>query len=109
MNVRTDDYTQIVQLLETAKARTRANRRARNQARTDLRAQLLVRLTSGASHNPAAVLEFMNNRIRDLEMATEADAETTLVANLISNLRAADAWEKVSRSQREIPPVKPAL
>ena len=79
-------------MLETTKTRARVYRRARNQARADLRAQFL--------HDPD-LLEFMNKRLRDLEIATEADAQATLIANLISNRLAAEAW-------RQIPPHKPS-
>jgi hypothetical protein len=80
-------------MLETTKARARIYRRARNQARADLRSRFL--------QCPADLLEFMNKRLRDLEIATEADAQATLIANLISNRLAAEAW-------RQIPPHKPS-
>ncbi len=98
MNTSTDEYQQIVQSLHAAKARARANKKARNQARAALRAQLAYRLTSGQAAHPAGLLEFMNNLIRQLELATEADAQTTLIANVISNLLAEEACERISES-----------
>ena len=74
--------------------------------RAGLRAQLAYRLTSGPSPVSADVLEFMNNLIRDLEIATEADAQTTLIANVISNLIAEEAWEQVLGSPRKTLPSK---
>ena len=102
----TAEYQQIADLLHRAKTRARSNRRARNQVRAGLRAQLAYRLTSGPSPVSADVLEFMNNLICDLEIATEADAQTTLIANVISNLIAEEAWEQLSGSPRKTLPSK---
>ena len=57
-------------------------RQIRNQARQDLRRQF--------TQCPPELLESMNKRLRDLEIATEADAQATLRVKLISNRIAAN-------------------
>ena len=82
----TKEYNEIIESLQQAKTRARANKRNRNQARAALRAQLAYRLTSPEAMSGEGVLEFMNGLVRDLELATETDAQTTLIADLINQV-----------------------
>jgi len=59
-------------------------KRIRNQARTALRNDLAKLFIQG-NELPPNFLRALIERVRDLELATEADAEATLIGKIITN------------------------
>src|SRR6185369_3569176 len=81
----TREYKQLVNLLYAANAQAQQLRRARNQARTALHDDIAVLILKPKRPSPV-FLQILNNRVVDLERATEAEAEAALAANALASL-----------------------
>jgi len=80
----TNEHKQLVNLLCAANAQRQELRRRRNQARTALREDVALLFLESRPAS-GALLRSLNNRVLELERATEAEAEAALACRVISN------------------------